>query len=326
MGRYTRSAVWILAACILFLSQFAEAAWVYRTESNSSEPPELQGFDTEAGTWTILATLPASNTTQLAASDTTIYALPEDGNVYSYDAGTDAWNLVMAGPPEAVGRNAISMLETYNGEFYWGADGTSTLHYTKAGVWTSITTPAQVSSAADFDRSTGILYIRTYNQLGHMAFNTNTETFLAGCPDATNVGENSRTGVYFGGGFYSRTWDGNLIRTDVQTCAQTDTGTPLSTEHSSSAVDASGNIYLNGYSTSVNTMEVYSISTGQVTALPDAPTLSVGGGHGTLAVLGAGSIAGVETVPVPATSFWMLLMLVLGMAGIAAHQVHARRQ
>ena len=318
--RIFKKSYWVLAILFLFFCQLTQAASVYRTESNSGSAPELQAYDTDTGIWSILASLPAANTTQLASSETSLYALPEDGNVYSYDGVLDTWNLVMAGPAAAVGRQTISMLETHAGEFYWGNDGTGTLHYTVGGVWTSVSTPTALSSAADFDRATGILYIRTFSQLGHMAFDTNTQTFLAGCPDATSVGENSRAGVFFGGGVYTRTWSGNFVRTDAQTCVAVDTGAALTTEHSSTAVDAVGNIFVNGYSSNVNTMEVYSVSTGQVTSLPDAPALNVGGGHPTLAVLGSASIGGpsiaAEIVPVPVNSPWMLLTLILGMIAI----------
>lgn len=329
MELYSRTkSVWLLAMLILFFCQATQAAVVYRTESNASSAPDLQAYDTDTGSWSILAALPSGNYTQLATSSDTVYALPSDGNIYAYDGGLNTWNLVMAGPPASIGRRNISMLETHNGEFYWGDDATSTLHYTKNGVWTSIQTPSSLSSAADFDTTTGILYIRVYGQLGHMAFDTNTETFLAGCTDTTNVGENSRAGVFFGGNFYARTWSGNLIATDVQTCVASDTSVGLQTEHSSTAVDTAGNIFLNGFSSSVNTLEVFSTTGNQVSLLPDAPALNVGGGHATLAVLGAASIGGGpdEALPVPVNSVWMLILMILGMGFIVSRSTYLKQR
>jgi hypothetical protein len=284
---------------------------VYRTNANASSPPELQVYDVDTNSWSTLASLPSNNTSQLATSDTDLFALPEDGNIYVYNPVNNSWELLMAGPAAAVGRHAVSMFETHDGEFYWGDDDTATLHYTVGGVWTSAQTPYQISSAADFDRVNGVLYIRTVSELGHFTFNPSTGTFGNGCPDTTSVGENSRAGVFYQGNFYTRTWSGNLIATNVATCVQTDTGVVLTTEHSSTAVDSLGNIYLNGYSDSENTFEVQSISGASVTPLADSPQLSGGNVHGSLAILGDGTTDFSSAVPVPAISQWGIALMIL---------------
>jgi hypothetical protein len=33
------------------------------------------------------------------------------------------------------------MFDVHDGEFFWGDDGSSTLHYTVGGAWASISTP-----------------------------------------------------------------------------------------------------------------------------------------------------------------------------------------
>ena len=157
----------------------AAGAKVYYSDSNSYGPttPFFE-YDVASDVWTPRADIPHPNTTQLAADETgTVYALPEDGNVYRYDPGGDAWVLVMVGPAAAVGRNNISFFEANGGEFYWGRDATTTLYYTSGGTWNSIGTPRTISSGADVDRATGILYIRTYSQLGFFAFDPASLTF-----------------------------------------------------------------------------------------------------------------------------------------------------
>lgn len=326
MNRFNKNSIISFLITISFLASSLAVAQtqVYRTESNSSAPPELQAYDIGTDSWSTLANLPASNTTQLATSDTDLFTLTEDGNIYVYNVAGDSWDFLMAGPAAAVGHHAISMFETHNNEFYWADDGTSTLHYTVGGVWTSAATPFSPSSAADFDRINGVLYIRTYSQLGHFSFDPGTGTFANGCPDATGVGENSRAGSFYAGAFYTRTYSGNLIATDVSTCSQVDTGVALTTEHSSSAADDNGNIYLNGYSATENTFEVLNVNSGILTALADSPDLSVSGGHPTLAIVRNGStIPSVDAIPVPTLGQWSMALMILLLSVFAGRRLQA---
>ncbi len=272
----------LLMMSILFSFSYANASTVYRIDANAGSPPALHEYDSATDTWAVRAALPANNHTQLASDGNSVFALPDNGNIYRFDPGTNSWIFVQAGPPASGG---ISMFETHNGEFYWGDDGTSTLYYTVGGIWTSIATPHPISSGSGIDRATGRIYIRTYQQLGFFAYDIATNTFPTICDDATGVGENSRVGVYYNGFFYSRTWTGNLISFNVGTCSSSDTGVALATYHASTDVDGNGNIYLNGYSSTEQTFEVFSISGNSVTPLANAP-LYGGNAHPSLAVVG----------------------------------------
>lgn len=282
----------LLMMSIFIFFPYANAATVYRIDANATgSAPALHEYAPATDTWTVRAALPATNTTQLASDGNSVFALPTNGNIYRYDPGTDSWVFVQAGPAASVGNNAISMFETYNGEFYWGKDGTTTLYYTIGGIWDSISTSRTISSGSGIDRVAGRIYIRTYQQLGFFVYDIATNTFPTICDDATSVGENSRVGVYYSGFFYSRTWSGNLISFNVGTCASSDTGVALATYHSSTDVDANGNIYLNGYSGTEQTFEAFSISGNSVTPLANAP-LYGGNSHPSLAVVGLIQVPG----------------------------------
>ena len=116
----------------------------------------------------------------------------------------------------------IALFKAHGGEFYWADDGTSTLYYTVGGAWSSIATPRVASSGADIDRATGLLYVRTYRELGFFAFDPASLTFPAICDDTTTVGENSRTGIFFRGEFFTREYSNNYMAFDVNRCNRRD--------------------------------------------------------------------------------------------------------
>lgn len=301
----------------------AEAAIVYRIDANAiSAPPALHEYDSTTNIWTERAALPATNTTQLACDGTYVYALPTNGNIYRYDANTNSWIFVQAGPAASVGQNQISMFETYNGEFYWGNDETATLYYTVGGAWNSVATPRSISSGSGIDRSAGRIYIRTFGQLGFFVYDIATNTFPSICDDTTIVNENSRVGAYYNGFFYSRTSGGNLVSFNIGNCASSDTGIALTTTHASTDVDENGNIYLNGYSPE-QTFEVYSISGNNVTTLANAP-LYGGNAHPSLAVLEGPELPPVPT-SIPTISEWGMIIMSLILAGTAFWMIRRRQ-
>ncbi|MCP4641978.1 MAG: hypothetical protein GY851_16165, partial [bacterium] len=257
--------------CLLSLCGTGEAAYlVYRANANAESAQPLYEYNATTDTWATRASLPARNTTQLASDGSTVYALPEDGNIYAYDRGADAWSFVQAGPAASVGRNNISMFETHNGEFYWANDGTSTLHYTSAGVWNSIATPRAISSGSDVDPVTGLLYIRTFGRLGGFAYDTGANTFPLIFDNTTSVAENGRVGGYYDGNFYSRTWSGPLVSIDPVTAATASIGSPLIVEHASMDITPTGLIYMNGYDANEGAFEVFDLNAVMPTALANA--------------------------------------------------------
>ncbi|MEW6745778.1 MAG: hypothetical protein AB1486_23765 [Planctomycetota bacterium] len=260
---------------------------VYYTDCNSFGPTTpFYEYDIGTDTWSTKASIRFANTTQLAADESgNVYSLPEDGNIYQYDPVADAWNFVMAGPAASVGRNAISMFEADGGEFYWGKDGSSTLYYTSGGLWNSIGTPRTVSCAADVDRSSGWIYIRTYSDLGFFAFDPGSVSFPVVCDQGSGtVGENARAGVLYNNEFFTRTMTGTYMATDVTGCSIRDTGVAPTSTHSSSAGDGNGNIYSNGWFDDT-VFEVYNAISNTLTPLAPAPDIP-DNAHSTLVVGG----------------------------------------
>ncbi|MEW6741560.1 MAG: hypothetical protein AB1486_02280 [Planctomycetota bacterium] len=255
---------------------------VYYTDCNSFGPTTpFYEYDVVTDTWSAKASIPFANTTQLTADESgNVYSLPEDGNIYRYDPTGDTWNLVMAGPAAAVGRNAIAMFETHAGEFYWARDFTTTLYYTSGGVWNSVATPRTISSGADVDRATGWIYIRIVSDLGFFAFDPGTVSFPKICDQSGGVGENARVGVLYNNEFFARTFTGTYMATDVGTCSLRDTGVAPTSTHSSSAGDGAGNIYSNGWNDDT-IFEVYNVPSNTLTSLAAAPDIA-GNAHSTL--------------------------------------------
>jgi len=295
----------LFVCAFIAVTQTANAGTlVYRLDTNSlSSPPALHEYDATTNTWAVRAAVPAGNATQLTSDGTTLYSLNGDGNIYSYNRGADSWSFVQAGPAASVGSGVISMFETHNGEFYWGDDGSNTLHYTSAGAWNSIATPRTISSGSGIDRSTGEIYIRTFFELGGSVFDTGSNSFTTIFDNATVVGENSRVGEFYNGSFYSRSSTGNLIAVNPTTAVGTDTGVPLITSHASTAVTPNGLIYLNGYGGTQTLFEVFDINTSIRTTLASSP-LYGGNAHPSLAVITTEDVA----VPEPGS----LALLSLG--------------
>lgn len=286
----------------------ASADYVYRMDANSnSSTTVLHEYNTATNTWTIRAPVLGTNLTQLASDGTNVFALPNNGNIYRYDRVADAWNFVQAGPAASQGNGPISMFEIHNGEFYWGKDGTNTLHYTVGGVWNSVSTPRIISSGSDIDTQNDQLYIRTYGELGGFVYDIASNTFPNIFDNNTNTGENSRVGGFYNGDFYSRTWFGNLISIDLNSNTAVDTGVPLATEHASMDISPAGLVYLNGYQSTETTFEVFDIITNSVTSLANAPAYG-GNSHP--------SLAWVVGVPEPTTLTLLTLMVISAIGGV----------
>lgn len=252
----------------------ADAAKVYYSDANSFDPstPFFE-YDVASDSWAEMAPLVTTNTTQLASDENgVVYSLPEDGKIYAYDRPSNTWIFVMDGPPPAVGRNAVSMFEANGGEFYWAKDATTTLYYTVGGVWNSISTPRTLSSGAATDRDTGLIYVRTYSELGFSAFDPTGPSFPQICDYGSGVAENSRVGAYFDGEFYTREQSGTYQAIDIATCDVRDTGTAPNSSHSATGEDTEGNIYSNGW-TDDTVFELYDAVTNDLNGLAPAPDI-----------------------------------------------------
>lgn len=303
-----------VVTCITLFSISVQASLIYRTGTNSSSTaPAFDVYDTATDSWASKAILPGSNTTQLASDSNFVYALTEDANIYKYNVALDQWVFHIAGPGASAGRNAISMFDIdANGQFYWGNDGTTQLHYTVDNVWNTIITPETISSGSDIDIVNNQLLVRTYSQAGFFTYDIASQSFGTVCNSGTSVGENGRVGGYYNGNFYSSTFSGgNLLATNTTTCQEVDTGAALTATHSSMEISNDGLIYLNGYSNTQNIFEVYDIAANTFTRLADAPNCA-SGDHCSITM-----VQNVEEVPEPST----LAIFALGVFGLASRRL-----
>jgi hypothetical protein len=274
----------------------AQSGLIYRLDCNAqSSPAAFQVYDIAAGSWTVLPDLPVPCTTSVCSDGYQVFAMGTDANVYAYDAVAASWSILRAGPAAAAGMNVISMFETLGGEFYWGDDGQSTLHYTVGASWSSATAPADLSCGSDVDTTAGLVYIRVYQELGFMTFDPATTSFAL-CSQGSGVSENSRVGVFHGGNWFTRQSSGPIEITDVATCSLTTTAAVPSSHHSSMAVTPTGHIYLNGWSpdTPFDVYDIAAVTTSVLTPAPDYP----GNGHSSLAHVGPDiRVVSTDTVP-----------------------------
>jgi len=153
----------------------------------------------------------------------------------------------------------------------------------REGSWTSFDLGGSGSCAGSWDQQNDELYIRSYSQLGFKVIDTTTDTVVRTIVDAIDVGENSRSGSYFNGNFYARTWEGSFQRLDAQSGAKQDTGaTPLSFHTATDTDFASGLIYVSGYEDFSTSFQVFNPSNNSLMTLADQPSVT---NHSTITVL-----------------------------------------
>jgi hypothetical protein len=101
--------------------------------------------------------------------------------------------------------------------------------------------------------------------------------------DATNVGENSRTGSYVDGYFYSRDWDAPFQRYDGITGTKTAMmGTPTSGHTATDTDFGTGYIYVGGYGGEGTVFQVYDPGNDMMMDLASSPDVS---NHSTITVM-----------------------------------------
>ncbi len=266
---------------------------VYLSDSNSyTNPTEFWEYDCATDIWTQRASMPGSNTTQIATDEAgVVHALLEDGKIYAYDATGNSWSYVMDGPAASVGRNNIAVFSVHGGSWVWAKDGGTTLYYNNGSGWFSTAAPTSISCGSSVNRATGIVYVRTYGELGFFGFDPSTVSFPVTCSVGGSVGENSRVGAYWGGSFFTKEWSGPIMEYDVATCAATATGVTPASVHASNAVDPAGLIYYKDWGNT--TFEAYAAAGGALSVLAGAPVIA-GNAHETMTWTGGAFVGGLE--------------------------------
>jgi hypothetical protein len=175
------------------------------------------------------------------------------------------------------------MFAWYDGGFCYLKDGQGTLYVQVDDQWQQLQLPANGSSAGTWDSATNELYIRTYSQLGHMVVDLETLEVVRTVADAENVGENSRSGSYLNGYFYTRIWGGPLQAFDGVTGERRNTGaTPISGHTATDSDHNGGHLYIHGYAAQGRILQRYDPNDDSLARLADSADVS---NHSTITVM-----------------------------------------
>ncbi len=261
------------------LCEVESAGQLFLTSSNGTAG--FYGYDIAGDSWETLTSPPAVSYSQLTNDGTNVFLLGSDNTIYSYDIAGDSWTAGITGPGSA--SQPIGFFQWFPDGFYYLNDGGTTMSVYRGVAWDTFELDVTGSCSGSYDAENDELYIRQFGQAGFRVIDTTDDSIVRMIDDATSVGENSRTGTYYGGNFYTREFSGPILRLDSTTGAATDTlATPVS-GHTGTDVDlATGLIYISGYGSDPTSFQVFDTATDTISTLADQPTLS---NHSTITVM-----------------------------------------
>lgn len=258
----------------------AASSYVFLTSSNGDV-----GFHRYAiidDSWTTVTSPPSTTRSQITNDGVSVYSMGSDNTVYEYDPVDDSWTNLMPGPGAETG-SPIGLFQWFPDGFYYLKDSTSTMYVHRNGAWTSFALTSAGSCAGTYDADQQELYVRTYSQLGFQVIDTTTDTVARTVADATGVSENSRSGSFVDGYFYSRIWDGPFQRFDGTTGTKTSMlGDPVSSHTATDTDVSTGRIYVAGYGGQGSIFQVYDPVADVMIDLAPSPNVS---NHSTITVM-----------------------------------------
>jgi cysteine-rich repeat protein len=232
--------------------------------------------------WATVASPPATTRTQITNDGVSVFLMGSNNTIYEYDPVGDSWGDLMPGPGNPTS-SPIGFFQWFPDGFYYLKDGTATMYVYRDGQWSNFALGGNGSSAGTYDADTGELYIRTYSQLGFKVIDTGTDTVVRTIVDAGSVGENSRSGSFVGGYFYSRIWDGAFQRFDGIDGTKTSMlGDPTSSHTGTDTDFATGRIYVSGYGGEATVFQAYDPVEDMMINLAASPNVS---NHSTVSVM-----------------------------------------
>ncbi|MCB9752049.1 MAG: DUF4215 domain-containing protein [Myxococcales bacterium] len=259
-----------------------EERQIYLTSSNGATG--FYEYDINSDTWATKPNPPSVTRTQITNDGTLVYLMGSNNVVYSYDPQSEQWANVMAGPG-GMTSSPIGYFQWFPDGFYYLKDGTTAMYVYRNNAWSNFALGVAGSSAGTWDKENDELYIRTWFQMGFQVIDTTTDTVVRTITDATNVGENSRTGSYYDGNFYARTFTGTVQRLDAQNGTKTDTGAQPISDHTASDTDfTTGYVYIHGYNNNGTVFQRFNPADDSIVTL--APSANVSN-HSTITVLRA---------------------------------------
>ena len=255
---------------------------VFLTSSNGSQG--FYGYTIANNTWATLTNPPVPTYSQITNDGKVVYLLGNNNIIYQYNPLNNTWSAsATPGPNAQLAAQPIGYFKWTNQGFFYVKDGSQTLYSYKNNVWSTTNLPAAGSSAGSWDKSKNELYIRTYGQLGFQVINTTTNAVVRNIVDAGGVGENSRTGSFSGGFFYTRDFTGPFQKYDAMVGTKTNTNqTPLSGHTATDTDVTTGLIYIAGYSGQANLFQRYSPANNTISSLANSALVD---NHSTITVV-----------------------------------------
>ena len=242
---------------------------IYLTSANGDQG--FYEYDVAANTWATLPNPPSVTHSQITTDGTNVYLLGSDNMIYQYSPPRSQWSLVQGGPgPES--SQPIGFFKWTPLGWYYAKDFTMTLHFSPFGAWSTFNLPSEASCAGTYEPASGNIYLRTGNSLGVMiisaASSSVTQEWLSPLP----CFENSRTGSFLAGFFYTRNDSGPIHQMNMANGEIFDTGVLPSESHTSSDVDPGlGRIYFGPYEPTGTTLQMYEPMLGALTTLAPSP-------------------------------------------------------
>ncbi|WP_106390271.1 DUF4215 domain-containing protein [Enhygromyxa salina] len=250
----------------------AASDYVFLTSSNGTAG--FYRYSILDDMWATMTNPPSATHSQITNDGVSVFLMGSNNTVYEYDPINDSWSELTTGPGNQTG-GPIGFFQWFPDGFYYLKDGQSTMYVHRDGQWSSFALGGSGSCAGTYDADNQELYIRTYSQLGFKVIDTTNDTVIRTIVDGTDVGENSRSGSYVNGFFYSRTWDGPFQRFDAVDGTKTGMlGDPTSSHTGTDTDFATGRIYVSGYSNQATVFQAYDPVNDEMINLAASPNVS----------------------------------------------------
>ena len=242
-------------------------------------------YNVFGNSWSTLPNPPSVTYSQLTTDGSYVYLMGSNNTIYRFTPSSNSWSTVQAGPGSMTA-SAIGFFKWTSNGFYYANDGQNTMYRSSGGNWPTVTLPQQASCAGTYDPTSGRLYIRQYQNQGLMIWNTNNNTLVQQFANATSCGENSRSGSYYNGFFYTRDWSTAFNRMNVSNGQVVATSITPAEQHTATDVNpATGDMFIGPYSPSGTAFQIYNIPAG--TLVNRAPVPAAVTNHSSVVYVGS---------------------------------------
>ena len=242
---------------------------VFLTSSNGTAG--FYGYDVATNIWSTLPSPPSTTYSQLTTNGSFVYLLGSNNIIYRFTPSSSTWSVEQTGPG-SFASSPIALFKWTSSGFYYVNDGDTTMYRSSGNQWLTMTLPQPASCAGTYDPGSDRLYIRVYFNQSLMIWNTANDTLVQQWTNASSCGENSRSGSYYDGYFYSRDWSAPFSRMDVTNGQVTATAITPSEGHTATDVNpVTGDIFIGPYTPSGTAFQIYNVPNNSLTTVAPLP-------------------------------------------------------